>query len=78
MDTIWETTFKNMRRSGRTTLSAGEAYDAVVNAIRQAPGIPPRTKDAMEWRIFHEFFVERGLQRGNSVVLPYPNVKPAP
>jgi hypothetical protein len=72
MDHIWKKSLRALRREGQTELQAGELHNHVANAIQQAPGIEKRTRDAMEWVLYNDLFIERGLEWSSKVRLPYP------
>ena len=78
MDQPWKDAFQNMRRQGRTTATTQEVYDAIANSIESSPQLSRGAKDTLKLRLQDEMFVEYGLQPGQQLTLPYPNVKPRP
>ena len=78
LDQPWKDAFQAMRHDGMTTASAQEVYDAVAGSIDSSTELSPGTKDTLKLRLLDEMFVEYGLQPGQQMTLPYPNIKPRP
>jgi polyhydroxyalkanoate synthesis regulator phasin len=75
-DSVWKDWAKNQRRAGKTHCTAGELFDVMGQAIDRIPGLPPRTRDAIAWRLHSEIFKDLGLTRDSKLELPYSNIKP--
>jgi hypothetical protein len=78
MDQPWKDAVQNRRRQGRTTASAQEIYEATADTIQRSPQRSPGVKETMQRRLHDEMFIEYGLQRGQQMTLPYPNIRPRP
>jgi hypothetical protein len=76
LDASWKRAFQNLRRGGRLDLEAGEAYTAVAKAIQETPGLEPRVKGALTWKLHQEMFQEAGLTWYQKIRLPYSNITP--
>ncbi|HEX9367675.1 MAG TPA: DUF4157 domain-containing protein [Vicinamibacterales bacterium] len=76
MDGPWKQAFMAFRRSGRTTASGQEIYDAVAGSFRSAQGLPAGVGDTLAARLQDEMFVEFGLSPTAQYTLPYPNIHP--
>jgi hypothetical protein len=77
-DRPWKEWAVAQRRAGRTSVYVSELYAVMLDAIDGIPGIAQRMKNAMAWRLQLELFRDLGLQPGESVELPYSNIKPGP
>jgi Domain of unknown function (DUF4157) len=76
LDQPWKDAFQAMRRQGRTTASAQEIYNEVAAGIDGSTQLSAGMKSTLKLRLHDEMFVEYGLQPGQQVTLPYPNIPP--
>jgi len=78
LDNQWKTWAKNLRREGRTEVTALELYKQMEEAIENTPGLRRDTKHALMWKMYDEMFRELGLKLDENIPLPYANIRPAP
>ncbi|HET8635859.1 MAG TPA: DUF4157 domain-containing protein [Acidobacteriaceae bacterium] len=76
-DNYWKDWAMDLRRQGRTTCTAEELYNVMLDAIQQIPVTPQLTKDALAFRLELELFRDLGLKPDSVLDLPYPNIGPA-
>jgi Domain of unknown function (DUF4157) len=76
LDNYWKAWSIQQRQAGRTSVSAQELNNVMVDAINQTPGLAQRVKNTLSWRLHIELFQELALKPTDPIPLPYPNVPP--
>jgi hypothetical protein len=67
-DNQWKSWARNQQGK---TITAGEAYNVIENAIETTPGLTFRTKATLTWKLFDELFIHHGLKWSDEVRLPW-------